>query len=80
LALSILLAACGGFRDTSVGRLAAHDLECPLEQVEMTRDSPFEKAFRGCGREVTYVRRGGGGGPMSVARSSDGWSVRPPTE
>jgi hypothetical protein len=73
----VLLTACGGFRDTSVGRLAAHDLECPIEQVEITRDMPFEKSFRGCGREVTYVRSRDGSDPIGVARSADGWAVRP---
>lgn len=70
--------SCGGFRDTSVGHLAAHDLDCPLDQIELTTDMPFEKAFRGCGREVTYVRRSGPASPMSVARSADGWAIRPP--
>ncbi len=73
----LFLLGCGGFRDTSVGRLAAHDLDCPLEQVEMTSDMPFEKSFRGCGREVSYVRSRGAGDPIGVARSADGWVVRP---
>lgn len=73
----VLLTACGGFRDTSVGRLAAHDLECPIEQVEITSDMPFEKSFRGCGREVTYVRSRDGSDPIGIARSADGWAVRP---
>lgn len=65
---------------TSVGHLAAYDLECPIDQVELVRDMPFEKTLRGCGREVTYVRSSGGSSPMGVARSADAWRVRVATE
>lgn len=74
----VTLAAMTGcaIRDTGIGRLAAYDLECPVEQIELVRDAAFDKTFRGCGREVSYVRSSGGSSPMGIPRGSDGWRVR----
>lgn len=76
--LLVTLAAFTGcaIRETGIGRLAAYDLECPVDQIELVRDMPFDKTFRGCGREVSYVRSSGGSSPMGVPRGADGWRVR----
>lgn len=76
LVATFLITAGCSVSQTTVGHLAAHDLECPIEQVELTRDMPFEKTLRGCGREVTYVRSSGGSSAMGVPRSADAWTVR----
>jgi hypothetical protein len=76
LVATFLIASGCAVSQTTVGHLAAHDLECPAEQIEVVRDMPFEKTLRGCGREVTYVRSSGGSSPMGVPRSADAWNVR----
>lgn len=75
LASFLALGGCA-IGETSLGRLAAYDLECPVEQLTITEDAAFSKTYQGCGREVSYVRSSGGSSPMSVPRGADAWRVR----
>ncbi len=75
----LVLGGCA-IHETSLGHLAAYDLECPIEQLTITEDAAFSKTYQGCGREVSYVRSSGGGSPMSVPRGADGWRVRVASE